>query len=182
MFATPNRMAASSQSPCRMKNMQAVIEQNASHVEVILDHSISEVRSSMRHRLQTMEEKQTASEEKLDLIMAAVKMLPRKGSLVTAKSVQRLQTAVEAQTARFKHKAEQQMSELRALHNDDRMTDMIKRLREKLDKLLAKQASQHSDLIENMERLLTTARCEHDVAPPPRKLKRELAGYWYKRP
>ena len=165
-----------------MKNMQAVIEQNGSHVEVILDHSISEVRSSMRHRLQTMEEKQTASEEKLDLIMAAVKMLPRKGSLATAKSIERVQMAVDAQTASLIHPAEQQMVRLRAIHEDNRMTDMTERLKEKLDRLLAKQTSQHSDLMEKMERLLKTVRCEHDVAPPPRKVKRELAGYWYKRP
>ncbi|KAF2218763.1 hypothetical protein BDZ85DRAFT_269780 [Elsinoe ampelina] len=115
-------------------------------------------------QLQGLISSQKASNKIVSKMQSSVEALPDSNAIVT-KRIEEMQAAHTKDMARLKR-------------------DMYKLMDERIEKLQTSQAENHDRMLQALKDRPTqvVVKCDHDVAPPPRKMNRELAGYWYKKP
>ncbi|PNS14402.1 hypothetical protein CAC42_3688 [Sphaceloma murrayae] len=104
------------------------------------------------------------------------------------KIVSKMQAAMEQipDTDASVNKRMEEMQLAHAKEMKDLRREMRKLMDDRMGKLQTSQAENHDRLMKALasrpSQVTQMIQCDHDVAPPPRKMNRELAGYWYKKP
>ncbi|KAF4556668.1 Hypothetical protein D9617_1g085470 [Elsinoe fawcettii] len=114
-------------------------------------------------QLQGLISSQKASNKIVSKMQTSVEALPDSNAAVT-KRIEDMQAAHAKDMAKLKR-------------------DMFKLMDDRIEKLQASQTDNYDRILKALGDRTSpvTVKCDHDVAPPPRKMNRELAGYWYKR-
>ncbi|GAM83763.1 hypothetical protein ANO11243_017530 [Dothideomycetidae sp. 11243] len=102
----------------------------------------------------------------------------------------KMQASLESLGESNEQKMEKRIEQMQAAHKKEMKElrrEMTKLMNEKIEKMQAVHEEHHEVLVKAIEARSrpvrkTVVQCDHDVAPPPRKMNREMLGYWYKRP
>ncbi|TKX24414.1 hypothetical protein C1H76_3361 [Elsinoe australis] len=126
---------------------------------------------------------QKASNKIVSKMQASIDRIPATDE-ATNKRIQ------DVQEARAKEEAtsNQRIQDMQAAHAKE-MKDLRREMRKLMDTRLEKMQTAQNEHYDRMVKALASrpsqvnhiVQCDHDVAPPPRKMNKELAGYWYKK-
>lgn len=103
------------------------------------------------------------------------------------KQTQKLQFAITQVQESQDQMIEQRIQQLQSAHENEikqLKLDLYSVMNEKMEQMQAQQKTHYEQTIKAISRAARkqVVQCDHDVAPPPRKMNKEVLGYWYKRP
>ncbi|KAF2156285.1 hypothetical protein K461DRAFT_275402 [Myriangium duriaei CBS 260.36] len=188
-----------------LRDVKGTVGQTAGKVQTILDQQkagdekldaiMAALEKSPPSKKQPERSSPTPSAGGIQRLQATIEQQSvQLAGLITAqkagnKHTQKLATALDAVPTSQDENMEQRLAALQAAHEKEMKQlkrDMTKVMNDKLEKLTAAQDAQFVAMREVVAKAVkkkppTVVQCDHDVAPPPRKMNKELLGYWYKR-